>query len=166
MDFIEQLPESQGYTDILVVVDRLTKQAMFTSTRRSIDANGLAEIFVRNVFSKHGVPAHITSDRGAEFVSHFFKALAATLDMRLHFTSGYHPEADGQTKQTNQTLEQYLHIYCNYQQSNWVQLLPLAEFTFNNTPLLTTSFSPFFANKGYHPRLDVHPNRASLSDMA
>ena len=70
--------------------------------------------------------------------------------MQLHFTSGYHPEVDGQTEQTNQTLEQYLRIYCNYQQSDWAQLLPLAEFTYNNTLSLTTGFFPFFTNKGYH----------------
>jgi len=115
MDFIEQLPESQGFTDILVVVDCLTKQAVFIPTQRLIDTTELAKIFVRDVFSKHGAPAHVTSDRGSEFVSRFFKALSLALDIRLHFTSGYHPEADGQTKRTNQTLEQYLRIYCNYQ---------------------------------------------------
>jgi hypothetical protein len=76
--------------------------------------------------------------------------------MKLHFTSGYHLEADGQTKQTNQTLEQYLCIYCNYQQDNWSHLLPLAEFAFNNSPSATTGILPFFANKGYHPNLSVH----------
>ena len=118
MDFIEQLPLSNGYTDILVVVDRLTKQAIFIPTTRSIDATGLAQLFIENVFSKHGTPSHVTSDRGVEFVSKFFKSLANRLDMKLHFTSGYYPEADGQTERTNQTLEQFLRIYCNYQQSD------------------------------------------------
>ena len=61
------------------------------------------------------VPSHVTFDRGSEFVSNFFQSLDTALDMRLHFTSGYHPEGDGQTKCTNQTLEQYLCVYCNYQ---------------------------------------------------
>jgi hypothetical protein len=77
--------------------------------------------------------------------------------MKLHFTSGYHPEGDGQMEQTNQTLEQYLHIYCNYQQDNWSELLPLMEFAFNNTPSATTGVSPFFTNKGYHPNITIHP---------
>jgi len=59
MDFIEQLPELQCYTEILVIVDKLTKQAIFIPMQRLIDANGLADIFVKNVFSKHGVPTHI-----------------------------------------------------------------------------------------------------------
>ena len=79
--------------------------------------------------------------------------------MRLHFTSGYHPEGDGQTKCTNQTLEQYLHVYCNYQQDNWSGLLPLVEFAYNNAPSATTSVSPFFANKGEQLNITVHPKR-------
>ena len=54
-------------------------------------------------------------------------------------------------------MEQYLHIYCNYQQNNWSELLPLAEFAYNNAPNATTSVSPFFANKGYYPNLSVYP---------
>jgi len=151
MDFIEQLPPSEGHTDILVVVYRLTKQVIFIPTVRSINAVLLAELFIKHVFSKHGVPSHVTSNQGIEFVPKFFKSLASALNMKLHFTLGYHPEANGQTEHTNQTLEQFLRIYCNYQQSDWSRLLPLAKFTYNNTPSSTTGISPFFANKGYHP---------------
>ena len=87
--------------------------------------------------------------------------------MKLHFTSGYHPEGDGQTERTNQTLEQILRVYCNYQQDNWSELLPLAEFAYNNAPHSSTGVSPFFANKGFNPTLnpqllrDVTSKRAS-----
>src|SRR5258707_5008565 len=70
--------------------------------------------------------------------------------MRLHFTSGYHPEGDGQTEHANQVLEQYLQGYMNYQQDNWATLLPMAKFAYNNAMNATTGVSPFFANKGYH----------------
>jgi len=86
--------------------------------------------------------------------------------MWLHFTSGYHPEGDGQTKRTNQTLKQYLHIYCNYQQDNWSELLPLVEFAYNNALSATTGISPFFANKRYHPNITVHPERDIASSRA
>jgi len=102
MDFIEQLPESEGYTNI---------QAVFVPTRRTINAKELSKVFIREVFSKHGIPTHVTSDRGSEFVSKFFRALANALDIKLHFTSGYHPEADSQIKHTNQMLKQYLRIF-------------------------------------------------------
>ena len=88
-------------------------------------------------------------------MSKFFRSLANALDMRLHFTSGYHPEADSQTKRTNQTLEQFLRIYCNYQQLDWSRLLPLAEFVYNNMPSSTTGISPFYANKGYYPKMQL-----------
>ena len=77
--------------------------------------------------------------------------------MKLHFTSGYHLKGDGQTECANQTLEQYLRVYCNYQQNNWSKLLPLAEFAYNNAPNATMGLTPFYANKGYHPSITVHP---------
>ena len=101
MDFIEQLPSSAGFTAILVVVDRLSKQGIFIPTHDMITAAQLANLFVLHVFSKHGVPLHVTSDHGSEFISHFFRSLGEALDMKLHFTSGYHPEGDGQTERTN-----------------------------------------------------------------
>ena len=119
MDFIEQLPLSSGFTAILVVVDQLSKQSIFIPTHDTITSPELAKLFLLHMFSKHGVPAHVTSDWGTEFVSHFFQSLGKALDMRLHFTSGYHPKGDGQTEHANQTLEQYLWSYCNYQQDNW-----------------------------------------------
>ena len=119
-----------------------------------------------HVFSKHSDPKHVTSDRGPEFVSHFFRSLRKALDMKLHFTSGYHPEGDSQTEQTNQTLEQYLWIFCNYQQDNWYTLLPLAEFTYNNAPSATTGISLFFTIKGYHSSITVHPERDLASSRA
>src|SRR5271156_5381701 len=67
MDFIEQLPKSDGYSAILVVVDRLTKQAIFIPTHDTINSPELAKLFLTHVFSKHGALSHVTSDQG---VSH------------------------------------------------------------------------------------------------
>ena len=86
--------------------------------------------------------------------------------MKLHFTSGYHPEGDGQTECVNQTLEQYLRIYCNYQQDKWSSLLPLAEFAYNNAPSVTTGVSSFFANKGYDPAITIHLEYNLVSSKA
>jgi len=166
MDFIEKLPSSSGFDTILVIVDCLLKQAIFIPTHNTITSAELARLFVIHVFSKYGVPSHVTSNRGSEFVSHFFRSLGTALDMRLHFTSGYHPEANGQAERTNQTLEQYLRVYYNYQQDNWSELLPLAEFAYNNAPSATTGVFPFFANKGYHPNLSVYPERDIASSRA
>jgi len=98
MDFIEQLPASSSFTVILVMVDWLSKQSIFIPTHNTITSPELAKLFLLHMFSKHGVPAHVTSDQGTEFVSHFFQSLGKALDMRLYFTSGYHLEGDGQTE--------------------------------------------------------------------
>jgi hypothetical protein len=162
MDFVEQLPASSGFTAILVVVFHLTKQSIFTPTYNTITSADLAHLFVLHIFLKHGV----TSDRGSEFISHIFRSLGKALDMKLHFTSGYHPEGDSQTERVNQTLEQYLRVYCNYQQDNWSKLLPLAEFAYNNAPSATIGISPFYTNKGYRLNLTVHPKWDLTSSRA
>jgi len=95
MDFIEKLPSSSGFDTILVIVDYLSKQVIFIPTHDTITSAELAHLFMIHVFSKHKVPSHVTSDRSSEFVSHFFRSLSTALDMRLHFTSRYHLEANG-----------------------------------------------------------------------
>jgi len=156
MDFIKKLLSFSRFDTILVIVGQLTKQVIFIPAHNTIMSVDLAYLFVLHVFSKHSVPSHVTSNRSSEFVSNFFRSLGTTLNMQLHFTSGYHPEGDRQTEYTNQTLEQYLHVYCNYQQDNWSELLPLMEFVYNNAPSATTSVSPFFTNKRYHPNIIIH----------
>src|SRR5258705_6035727 len=166
MDFIEQLPLSEGFTAILVIMDRLTKQSLFIPTHNMVDAPQLAQLFLTHVFLKHGAPGHVTSNCGTEFMSHFFHSLGSLLSMKLHFTSGYHLEGDGQMERINQVLEQYLRAYMNYQQDNWAPLLPLAEFAYNNAASATTGISPFFANKGYHQRLSTNLLAPSSSSEA
>jgi len=90
-------------------------------------------------------------------VLNFFCSLGTVLDIWLYFTSDYHPKGNRQTECTNQTLEQYLCVYCNYQQDNWFKLLYLMEFACNNALSTTTGVSLFFANKEYYPNITVHP---------
>jgi len=96
----------------------------------------------------------------------FVCSLGTALDMWIHFTSGYHSKDGGQTEHINQTLEQYLCAYCNYQQDNWSKLLPLAELTYNNALSATTSVSPFFTKKRYHPNITIHPEHDIASFQA
>jgi len=114
MDFIKKLSSFFGFDTILVIVNWLTKQAIFIPAHDTITSVDLAHLFVLYVFSKHSIPFYVTSNRGSEFVSNFFQSLGTALNMWLHFTSGYYSESDRQTKCMNQILEQYLHVYCNY----------------------------------------------------
>ena len=85
----------------------------------TITAPILAQLFIPHVFSKHGVPSHITSDCGSEFISSFFQTLGKALAMKLHFTSGYHPKGNGQTDRMNQTLEQPRHEHMRRSSLQW-----------------------------------------------
>ena len=155
MDFIEGLPISEGYDTILVIVCHLSKMGLFIPTVRDIDAEDLAMIFLVHVFSKHSMLTDIVSDCGKHFISHFWKSLCRLPNIKANLSTAYHPETDGQTKQVNQILEQYLRIFINYQQDNWVPQLPITEFAYNNTTHSATNVMPFFTNKGFHPRLEV-----------
>lgn len=94
------------------------------------------------------------------------KALAEHLQTRLKFSMAFHPQMDGQTECTNQTLEVYLRLYCTYQQDNWPELLPLAEFAYNNASHSAIQVTPFFANYGYHPRSSVSLDVSVLDQNA
>ncbi len=156
MDFVTGLPLSQGFDSILVVVDRLTKMAHYIpTTEDGCDAVTTARLFLANIFKLHGTPTYTISDRGSVFTSGFFREFARLLKIEPRFSTAYHPQTDGQTERINAIMEQYLRGYCNYQQDDWVELLPLAEFAYNNTISSTTGMTPFFANYGYNPQMDL-----------
>ena len=134
MDHIEGLPLSSGYDTILVIVCCLTKMALFITTQATDTSEDLAKVYLHHVFSKHGAPSDIVSDCGKTFVSDFWSLFCRLLHIKWNLSTAYHPETDGQTERLNQILEQYLRIYVNYDQDDWCDLLPLAEFAYNNTP--------------------------------
>ncbi len=154
MDFIVDLPPSKTFDSIFVVVDRLTKMAHFIPCHKTVTGEETARLFVDNVYRFHGLPNDIISDRGTQFTSKFWQSLFKILGVEIKLSSAYHPQTDGQTERINQVLEQYLRCSINYHQDNWVDLLPLAEFAYNNTLQGSIQQTPFFANYGHHPRFD------------
>lgn len=155
MDYITELPPSRGFTGIMTVVDRLTKMAHFLPCNmEGLTAVEAAHLFMR-VVGLHGVPKEIVSDRDPRFTSYFWRALWKTMGVKLNMSTAHHAQTDGQTERAHRTLNHILRAHCNYQQDNWVDLLPMAEFAFNNTASATTGVSPFFANTGRHPAMPV-----------
>lgn len=143
-------------------VDRLTKMAHFMPTDSDVTAERTVDLYLGNVFKHHGLPDDIVLDRGTQFVSKFTRRLLELLDIKGNrSTASHHPESDGQTERKNQTLEQYIRTHCDYHQNDWSQLLPFAEFTYNNAVSSSTRKTPFYANLGYHPRatLKVRTNQ-------
>ncbi|MBW0522624.1 hypothetical protein O181_062339 [Austropuccinia psidii MF-1] len=143
LEFITQLPLSNSFELILVIVERFSKMAVFISTICSITSLDLAHSFIRNIFSKHGLPSSIVSDRGSVFVYSFWSNLCQQLKISRDWSASDHPETDGQTERANQILEQYLWMYVSYHQYYWNTWLPLSEFAYNNSDHSSTKQSPF-----------------------
>ncbi|MBW0580667.1 hypothetical protein O181_120382 [Austropuccinia psidii MF-1] len=151
MDFITQLPLSNNFDSILVVVDRFSKMAIFIPTYGTITALDLAQIFISRVFSKHGLPISIVSNRGSLFVSSFWTQLCQKLKISRDLSTAFHPEKDGQAEMLNQILEQSPRMYVSYHQYDWHTWLPLSKFAYNNAKHSSTEQSPFFTIYGRNP---------------
>ena len=109
MDFVVGLPRIlEGYDDIWVIVDRLTKSARFVPIKVTYSVERLAEIYIANVVRLHGVPLSIISDRDARFTSHFWRCVQKALGTQLKFSTAFHPQTDGQSERTIQILEDML----------------------------------------------------------
>src|ERR1700678_2260362 len=150
MDFITDLSISTGHDSIMVVVDRLSKMAHFIPCSKTITSEQTASLIFQHVVRLHGLPDNIISDRGPQFISRFWSHLFQQLGTSVNLSSAFHPQTDGQSEQVNQVLEQYLRCIVNYNQDNWVDLLPAAEFAYNNAEHASTKASPCFANYGFY----------------
>jgi len=150
-DYIGPLPNSSGFDAILVIVDRFTKLAHFVPANTTDNARTLARHFLRNVFRLHGLPDHIISDRGPTFASAWWKEFCSILGPEVRLSTAFHPQTDGQTERTNQSIEHYIRCFTNYLQTDWSSLLDTAEFTYNNARHSSTTQSPFFTAYGFHP---------------
>ncbi|MBW0534504.1 hypothetical protein O181_074219 [Austropuccinia psidii MF-1] len=120
----------------------------------TITALELTQIFISHVFSKHGLPVSIFSDRGSLFVSSFCTNLCQQLKISRDLSTAFHPETDGQTDRVNQILEQSLWMYVIYNQDDWHTWLPLAEFAYNHAEHSLKKQSPFFTIYGRNPSFD------------
>src|SRR4051812_36700374 len=144
MDFITQLPPTKnGHDAIFVVVDKLSKTIKAIPTVTTVTAPKVADLFFQHVFWHFGLPSIIISDRNARFTGKFWQTLWAKLGTKLAMSTAFHPQTDGQTERANQVLEQVLRNYTTYEQDNWDELLPFAEFAYNNSVNTSTEFSPF-----------------------
>lgn len=172
LDFIVKLPKSKEpmtgayYDAILVITDRLTKYCYFIAYNEASTAEDLAYMFLKTVVSQHGISEEIISDRDKLFKSKFWQSLMQQVGIHHKLSTAYHPQTDGQTERMNQTLEQYLRHYVDYRQTNWVMLLPIAQFAYNTTSTETTKVSPFYANYGYNPDMAKHGTTAIRAHRA
>ncbi|GKB28015.1 putative reverse transcriptase domain-containing protein [Tanacetum coccineum] len=156
MDFVTKLPKtSQGYDTIWVIVDRLTKSAIFTPMRETDPMDKLARIYLKEVVTRHGVPVSIICDHDPRFASNFWRSLQNALGTNLDMSTAYHPQIDGQSERTIQTLEDMLRACVLNFIKGWVNHLPLVKFSYNNSYHASIKAAPFEALYGRKCRSTV-----------
>ena len=149
MDFVVGLPRCQsGYDEIWVIVDRLTKSAHFLPMKNSDSIEKFAELYVKEIVRLHGTPVSIVSDRDPWFTSRFWPSLHRALGTRLHFSTAFHPQTDGQSERTIQTLEDMLRACVLEFKGIWDRHLPLMEFSYNNSYQSSIEMAPYEALYG------------------
>lgn len=167
MDLITQLPLTpDGHDAIVVFVDRLSKMTHFAPTTTTVNSEGLAALFVANVFRLHGLPVDIVSDRDTRITSTFWREVQRLLGTKLHLSSAYHPESDGQTERMNRVLEEALRHYIAPNHRDWDTHLPVLEFAVNSSWQRSTGATPFSLNGVKDPRLPVDLGLTSKAPSA
>ncbi|GJS00850.1 putative reverse transcriptase domain-containing protein [Tanacetum coccineum] len=156
MDFITKLPKSsQGFDTIWVIVDRLTKSAHFLPIRENDPLDKLARLYLNRIVARHGIPASIICDRDGRFTSNFWRSFQKALGTDISMSTAYHPETDGQSERTIQTLEDMLRACVIDFGKGWVKHLPLAEFSYNNSYHASIKAAPYEALYGRKCRSPV-----------
>jgi hypothetical protein len=132
-----------------------SKAAIFIPCNETIDAEGVANLYLRYVFPRYSLPLKVISDRDLRFTSKFMKELFCLIRAKANMSTAYHPRTDRQSERTDQFLGQFLRPWVSVQQDNWEPYLPIAKFAHNSWRNKTTRQSPFMILMGYRPRANA-----------
>jgi hypothetical protein len=161
VDFITKLPKSGECDSILTITDHdCTKAVLLIPCKEEMTTEGFLELYRERAFPYIGIPRRLISDRDVRFTSGLFKELCAQLAIKHNMSTAYHPQTDGQSERTNQSVETILRIYCNQAQDNWREWLPVVQYIINSRPSATTKASPYELWMGYTPQTH-QPTRPS-----
>ena len=150
IDFMTKLPRSRKGNDMLmVVVDRLSKQAHFVPVKETYGATEIAGVYHDHIFRHQGIPKAIISDRDPRFTAELWQELWEKLGTRLRMSTADHPQTDGQTEVVNRTINHMLRTTLT--SDDWESRLVDIEFAYNSLVNRTTGKSPFEITYGYVP---------------
>ncbi|GKE84924.1 putative reverse transcriptase domain-containing protein, partial [Tanacetum coccineum] len=141
---------------------RLTKSAHFIPTRATDSMETLTRLYIKEIVSRHGVPISIISDHDSHFTSRFWQSLQNALGTQLDMSTAYHPETDGQSERTIQTLKDMLRACVIDFGKGWERHLPLVEFSYNNCYHASIKATPFEALYGRKYRSPIVQIRQRL----
>lgn len=152
MDFVSFNKDRHGYDNVLVIIDRLSKESVSIPCHKTTTAEEMASLFIYHVWRYFGPPDSIVSDRGPQFISAFWTEFCRLLGTKLKLSTAHHPQTDGQTEIMNQYLEQRLRPFVNYYQDNWSALLPMMDYAQLTLPHSSIGMSPFEVRNGFKAR--------------
>jgi hypothetical protein len=132
-----------AYDSILVLVNRYTKYARYVRTRQNWIAVQLIDAMIEELFIKYEISEVIITDRESLFIAKYWSAFCYHLKLALRYNIAFYSQTDDQTERQNQTLEQYLRNYVNYQQNDWASWLAFAEYAYNNSHHDSINMSSF-----------------------
>ncbi|GJR06063.1 reverse transcriptase domain-containing protein [Tanacetum coccineum] len=166
MEFVTKLPRtSSGHDTIWVIVDRLTKSAHFLPMREDYKMERLARLYLNEIVARHSVPISIISDRDSRFTLRFWQSMQEALGTHLDMSTAYHPQTDGQSERTIQTLEDMLRACVLDFRGSWDVHLPLVEFSYNNSYHSSVRCAPFEALYGRKCRSPIMWDEARAGQL-
>ncbi|KAM3243961.1 hypothetical protein ACQJBY_055715 [Aegilops geniculata] len=151
INFVEALPRMGGKSVILTVVDRFSKYCHFVALAHPYTAESVAQVFFAEIVRLHGVPQSMVSDRDPVFTSAFWRELMRLTGTKLHMTSAFHPQSDGQTEAANKIIVMYLRCLTGDRPRQWLRWLPWAEYIYNTAYQTATQETPFKLVYGHDP---------------
>jgi hypothetical protein len=151
LDFVEALPKVQGKSVILTVVDRFSKYAHFIPLAHPYSAESVAQAFFAEIVRLHGMPQSMVSDRDPVFTSKFWQEMMRLMGAKLHMTTAFHPQSDGQTEAANRVITMYLRCFTGDRPRQWLRWLPWAEFVYNTAYQSSLRDTPFRVVYGREP---------------
>ena len=144
MDFVTGLLRTlRGNNAIWVIVDQLTKSALFLPMKVNFSMDHLASLYVKEIVRMHGAPVSIVSDRDPCFTSRFWHSLQKALGIKLSFSTAFHLQTNGQSERVIQVLEDLLRACALDPKGNWDDYLPLVKFAYNNSFQASIRMAPF-----------------------
>jgi len=151
MDFLVNLPWSDSYNAIFVVVDHLSKHASFIPTTTGLDTEGFVHLFVKHIICRFRMPESIITDRDPRWTMDFWVGIAKALQTCMSLSSLHHPQHDGQMEVVNRLLTMMLRAFTLGRKSDWAKWIHLLEFAYNSAVHSSTSATPFHLLLGFHP---------------
>ena len=170
MDIIGPLPKTKNGNEYILVITEYLSRYVEAIPLSNIDSKTIAEVFMKNIVLKHGIPSKILTDRGANFISEFMNNFYELLEIKKLTTSAYHPQTNALTERFNRTLSSLLIPFVGENKDNWDLILPYVIFGYNTSVQESTHFSPFeLLYGGRKPKLpqqiDLNQHKFLIDEM-